>query len=336
MTALEVILIIAGVILVAGSFMLTEKFNATGEQLKAAIDEKELNDLIRTQVENMEDDIKDMVEETAQNALEASKREMEKLSNEKIMAVDDFSKTVMEDIEKSHSEVLFLYGMLNDKNKEIKDTAELITKANKSINKKIEEANLAVTRLDELLLEIKQLIESQKDISEKMENSASVIENLEEQLEAIENMALQFSNDLESAKEEYQEKMQREEKNTNITEQENDETESFLDDEWEMTDASEEPDMENEEKAQEESEEENSDEISTEDYSELLNPQEEEELNKLIEVQDDVELGNNNEKILELSKEGMSTLEIAKQLSLGVGEVQLVIDLFEGGRSNEA
>ncbi len=39
---------------------------------------------------------------------------------------------------------------------------------------------------------------------------------------------------------------------------------------------------------------------------------------------------NNNEKILELHKAGKSNIAIAKELGLGVGEVKLVIDLFEG------
>ena len=44
------------------------------------------------------------------------------------------------------------------------------------------------------------------------------------------------------------------------------------------------------------------------------------------------ENGNNNEKILELSHQGKSNVEIAKELGLGIGEVKLVVDLFRGGR----
>ena len=39
---------------------------------------------------------------------------------------------------------------------------------------------------------------------------------------------------------------------------------------------------------------------------------------------------NSNDKILELHKAGKSNMAIAKELGLGVGEVKLVIDLFEG------
>ena len=38
--------------------------------------------------------------------------------------------------------------------------------------------------------------------------------------------------------------------------------------------------------------------------------------------------GNHNGRILELAAQGMDAVDIAKELSLGTGEVQLVLDLF--------
>ena len=40
------------------------------------------------------------------------------------------------------------------------------------------------------------------------------------------------------------------------------------------------------------------------------------------------EISNNNQMILKLYSQGKSNIEIAKQLGLGIGEVRLVIDLF--------
>ena len=39
---------------------------------------------------------------------------------------------------------------------------------------------------------------------------------------------------------------------------------------------------------------------------------------------------NSNDKILTLYRQGLSKVAIAKELGLGVGEVKLVIDLFQG------
>jgi DNA-binding NarL/FixJ family response regulator len=41
-----------------------------------------------------------------------------------------------------------------------------------------------------------------------------------------------------------------------------------------------------------------------------------------------VKTANNNERVLKLFKEGKNSRDIAKELNLGVGEVQLVIDLY--------
>ena len=37
---------------------------------------------------------------------------------------------------------------------------------------------------------------------------------------------------------------------------------------------------------------------------------------------------NNNDKILAMANQGLDTVQIAKTLGLGVGEVKLVLDLF--------
>ena len=40
------------------------------------------------------------------------------------------------------------------------------------------------------------------------------------------------------------------------------------------------------------------------------------------------QISNNNQMILDLYAKGKSNIEIAKELGLGIGEVRLVIDLF--------
>ena len=48
------------------------------------------------------------------------------------------------------------------------------------------------------------------------------------------------------------------------------------------------------------------------------------------EVKENEYNNNSNEKILSLYRQGLSKVAIAKELGLGVGEVKLVIDLFQG------
>ena len=51
------------------------------------------------------------------------------------------------------------------------------------------------------------------------------------------------------------------------------------------------------------------------------------------ELQGAENYSNKNDKILELHRQGRSDVAIARQLGLGVGEVKLVIDLFEGSNN---
>ena len=50
-----------------------------------------------------------------------------------------------------------------------------------------------------------------------------------------------------------------------------------------------------------------------------------------IQFEPDSDIGSNKSKILALHKEGKSNMAIAKSLGLGIGEVKLIIDLFENG-----
>ena len=48
------------------------------------------------------------------------------------------------------------------------------------------------------------------------------------------------------------------------------------------------------------------------------------------EAREELENVDNKDMILEMHKAGLSILEIAKHLGLGVGEVKLVVDLYQG------
>jgi len=49
---------------------------------------------------------------------------LSKISNEKIIAVHEFSDQILEKINRNHEEVIFLYNMLNDKERELKSAVQ--------------------------------------------------------------------------------------------------------------------------------------------------------------------------------------------------------------------
>ncbi len=119
MTTLEITLIIIGVIFLIGSFMVNDKLShkdidkiaqMTSEELKI-ITEKELNSAKSTITDIIDDQITEKTAET--------KRSLEKETNSKIMAINEYSDTVLESINKAHNEIMFLYSMLNDKQEEL-------------------------------------------------------------------------------------------------------------------------------------------------------------------------------------------------------------------------
>jgi len=128
MTGIEIFLIIVGIGLVVASFIITEKIeeNTSGDEQDtkfAAVTEEIMRQQIDIAAQNV-------VDET----VEKTEVMLDKLSSEKIMAVSEYSDTVLKEINKNHDEVMFLYSMLNDKEKEIKNTVRDIENVKKTVN----------------------------------------------------------------------------------------------------------------------------------------------------------------------------------------------------------
>lgn len=232
MGILEIVLLIAGVIIFTGSFFLPlggEK--NTGIDQKAA--KEEIHGLVEEEMNNVRSKMQDKMEETSEDAIEKAERALERLTNEKIMAVNEYSDTVLQEIHKNHEEAMFLYDMLNSKHANIKDTVSKMDKAVKAAENKTLENKTAENKAA-----------AEKTATDKTAGTVA------------------------------------EEKTADASQTET-----------------------------------------------LIQPENSPEIGFMgVTVQ---EGQNNNEKILEMHKQGKSTVAIAKELGLGVGEVKLVIDLYK-------
>lgn len=232
MGILEIVLLIAGVIIFTGSFFLPlggEK--NTGIDQKAA--KEEIHGLVEEEMNNVRSKMQDKMEETSEDAIEKAERALERLTNEKIMAVNEYSDTVLQEIHKNHEEAMFLYDMLNSKHANIKDTVSKMDKAVKAAENKTTENKAAENKAA-----------AEKTATDKTAGTVA------------------------------------EEKTADASQ-----TES------------------------------------------LIQPENSPEIGFMGETVQEGQ--NNNEKILEMHKQGKSTVAIAKELGLGVGEVKLVIDLYK-------
>ena len=136
METVELILILIGVAFVISSFFIEEKLSHKEVEQIAQLSEKELQILVEKQVNAAKIQIENAVEESFDEALEITHRGLEKTTNEKIMAVSEYSDTILESMNATHNEIMFLYSMLNDKHVELTELAGSIQQLSKSAQKK--------------------------------------------------------------------------------------------------------------------------------------------------------------------------------------------------------
>lgn len=121
MTAIEIVLIIAGLVLMAGSFFVTEKLSPDELNKIAELSQEEIAHIVDREIEASHDKVREQLETEMEEVLALFDRASDKETNEKIMAISEYSDTVIESINKSHNEIMFLYSMLGDKHKEVID-----------------------------------------------------------------------------------------------------------------------------------------------------------------------------------------------------------------------
>lgn len=131
MTGVEILLLVIGVVFYVGSFFLTEKLSPGELNKIGELSNDEIEKVMERELQKAVGEIEGRVEEKVEEVMIKSERSMEKECNEKIMAISEFSDTVVETINKTHNEIMFLYSMLNDKHTELtKFSAELQELAN--------------------------------------------------------------------------------------------------------------------------------------------------------------------------------------------------------------
>lgn len=137
MEIMEIVLLIAGGVIFILSFLLPGgKEAASGQSAEQA--KKEISDMFGAEMDKIRGHVDDVVDEAVTYATEKTERALERLTNEKIMAVNEYSDTVLAEIHKNHEEAMFLYDMLNNKHVNLKNTVS-------EVNRTVKEAEEAVS-----------------------------------------------------------------------------------------------------------------------------------------------------------------------------------------------
>ena len=302
MGTLEIVLIIIGAVLCIASFVIPAKKEELNESVMTALDE-EAKKMVAKEVESVRSKVDGITDETIQYAVEKAERSMERVSNEKIMAVSEYSDTVLDEIRKNHQEVVFLYDMLNDKQENVKST---VAETNKSLQNIIEKANDAKADL-QLDLEEREAKQADEKEEKEAESTPAFAPFIPPQIsrEEVNESEAKKEERIARIKAEMEEMAKAAEAVSGATSAENGEEGA------------------------------GSEVLSGEDNGSSLQTEEDDtsRMNSGADIRlggdDQDQTGNNNEKILKMHKAGKSNMAIAKELGLGIGEVKLVIDLFQ-------
>lgn len=147
MSPMEIALLVIGVIIFVISFVMPEVPMKKSDK-EIAAEKEEARRLVEQEVDTMRLRVGEATNETVGFAVDKAERSLEKVSNEKIMAVGEYAETVLEEINKNHQEVMFLYDMLKDKQTDLNNT---IREADAAV-KEIENASHSAMDASETLL----------------------------------------------------------------------------------------------------------------------------------------------------------------------------------------
>lgn len=128
MTTVSVTLIIIGIICVILSIVFN--FDKTKES-----SENVSTELTKEQQDRIKKQINDLIDNELDNLGEKTEATLDKISNTKILEMNEYAENVLGEINRNHNETVFLYDMLNEKAKEIKSTVKDVNIAKRQVEK---------------------------------------------------------------------------------------------------------------------------------------------------------------------------------------------------------
>lgn len=249
MSTVEILVMLTGAVVFIISFFIPMG-KKSQETSSGGMSEEQIREVVGKEIDANKYRLEEIVSETISYAMEKTERSMERLSNEKIMELGEYSDTVFKEIHKNHQEAVFLYDMLSDKHEKLTGIVSDASRTETSIKQTLKDVEIA---------------------AKEVEIAAKEVENLA----GIEHLSHHTDKD------------------------------GFTFIRPEKIDV-------------------NTENIISADGAAYA-PAEEMSLNT-----EKISNKNKNDRVLELHEAGMSNVTIARELGLGVGEVKLVIDLFEG------
>lgn len=126
MTGIEICLLLAGIVFFAASFMVGNKKEEQNERVALSHELSEQDrERIKAQIDVLvKAQVDEIIDEHIESICEQTEAQLDKISNVKTLELNEYAETVIKEIDKNHNEAVFLYDMLNEKAKEVKNTVK--------------------------------------------------------------------------------------------------------------------------------------------------------------------------------------------------------------------
>lgn len=171
MTALQIILLVIGLVFLVGSFFVSEKLSSSDLEEMKKMSQQEIKVILDKELQSADSTIEEKIQGKLDDVIEDLERKSDKETNDKIMAISEYSDTVLNSMNKSHEEIIFMYDMLNDKQeriteivKEMQAMESAITQMEEALDEKIEQVEEEVQRQIELT-KVKEEMPTEPEIS---------------------------------------------------------------------------------------------------------------------------------------------------------------------------
>ena len=120
MGTVEIVLLVIGIICVIVGIILGLTDNNEKEATESSASDYDA----ASQVSQVAQTIDSIIEKKMQDIEDKTEARLDKISNTKILEMNEYADGVLKEINRNHNEVMFMYDMLNEKDKEIKTTVK--------------------------------------------------------------------------------------------------------------------------------------------------------------------------------------------------------------------
>ena len=317
MTIVEIILLAGGVgVFIASYFVGNKKEEKDKEEV--VVHNTELSEEDKAKIQEQVDGI---ISEKMEDVSERTEAKMDKISNTKMLELNDYAETIMNEINRNHNETVFLYDMLNEKAKEVKNTVKDVNIAKKEVNRiAAQQVNESTPKPAENNSD-DNTVKQQEKVKTPVKNNAGLNNQIDSSLYSNINKTTDGGNDYgykapEASKDLAKERLMEIVKSASKT-------------------ASKSTSKTTTAKAATKT-------ASKPRKSTAKKPANQAgELVKMASAPkaEDIVAGfdenmTNNERIVELSRQGIGNKEIAKVLNIALGEVKLIVDLHNSNSSD--